>query len=413
MIQGFYWDVPVDEATKNGTWWDNLASKAPDWADAGITAVWVPPPSKGHVGIKDMGYGIYDHYDLGNYDQKDTRETRFGSREELENMLLAMHNKGIAVYADVVLNHIFTDDEDIEANPAVKGYVFDEAIHDGRQRVPYPTNEIRWVIPDAQPGDYYVKIKGYHLPFSEPKGERGYDILVRWTGTVPNDPELEWEFEPNNGEGQFTNFLGSGRAMRGHIESPQDIDEYKITLNATHDIEIQLTARRENLGNTGRPWSWDHASQTNGYYPVEIWHHGENLADTTLEARTRTGISHPEHTGNGEENYNWSYVDFHPVDERDWLGGFGNQDSIITNTKLFGNNLNTFSARVQTRLKDWGKWLAEEIGFDGFRLDFVRGIQPDFVADWINNLPPEGQTEVHRWRVLVGQSPFPSQEMGR
>ena len=31
--------------------------------------------------------------------------------------------------------------------------------------------------------------------------------------------------------------------------------------------------------------------------------------------------------------------------------------------------------------------MADEIEFDGFRLDFVRGFQIDFVADWINNLP--------------------------
>jgi alpha-amylase len=28
MMQAFYWNVPVDEVNKNGTWWTNLNGKA-------------------------------------------------------------------------------------------------------------------------------------------------------------------------------------------------------------------------------------------------------------------------------------------------------------------------------------------------------------------------------------------------
>jgi hypothetical protein len=66
----------------------------------------------------DSGYGIYDHYDLGNYDQKGTVETRYGSRAELEQMIGAMHDVGISVYSDVVLNHLYGGDENLEANPS-------------------------------------------------------------------------------------------------------------------------------------------------------------------------------------------------------------------------------------------------------------------------------------------------------
>jgi alpha-amylase len=33
------------------------------------------------------------------------------------------------------------------------------------------------------------------------------------------------------------------------------------------------------------------------------------------------------------------------------------------------------------------------VGFDGFRLDFVRGFQVDFIANWINNLPKTGNQQ--------------------
>lgn len=79
MLQTFYWDVPVDGSNKKGLWWNNLHEKADDFRDLGITSLWIPAPSKGNWGIYDMGYGVYDHYDLGNYDQKGSVETRFGS----------------------------------------------------------------------------------------------------------------------------------------------------------------------------------------------------------------------------------------------------------------------------------------------------------------------------------------------
>jgi len=395
MMQAFYWDVPVDEVNKNGTWWDNLASKSSAMKSAGITGIWVPSPAKGNFGIYDMGYGIWDHYDLGNYNQKGTTETRFGSRAELEAMITAMHQSPkIEVYADMVLNHIYTGDDDRESNPAVKQYVFDEAYRSGTQYQSYPTNEIVWTIPNAAPGDYYIQIKGYLLDWGASYTQRGYDVQIDWTG-VGGNGSPSWESEPNNGGGQFNNFPGSGQTVRGHIENASAVDEYKVTVSSTHDLEIRLIARFED---TSSGWEWAWGNQNNGYYPVAVWHNGSNLANTTLEAHTNTGINYVTHTGTGEANYSWTYSDFHPVDNSDWLG-YPGSDEIITNTKFFGNDLNTFSTTVQNRLKDWGYWMADEIGFDGFRLDFVRGFQESYVSDWVNNLPLLNGSQ----RFIVGE----------
>lgn len=393
MMQAFYWDVPVDDVNKNGTWWDNLSTKSDGMKAAGFTGLWIPAPSKGNFGIYDMGYGVFDHYDLGNYNQKGTIETRFGSRAELESMISTMHNKGIEVYADIILNHIYTGDSESENNPAVKNYVFAKAFRNGMQYQAYPTNEITWVIPDAAAGDYYVQISGYLLPWESVAGERGYDVSIDWTGAGPNGTPA-WESEPNNGNGQFNNFTGSGSAMQAHISSQSDIDEYKITLASPNDIVIRLVAKKE----TQNPFAWQWAAQENGYYPLAVWYNGNNLASSTLQARTNTGISYVKHTGPGEANYTWDYSHFHPADDNDWLG-FPGSDEIITNTKFFGNDVNTFNATVQSRLKDWGYWMADEIGFDGYRLDFVRGFQESFVADWINNLPKLND----RQRFVVGE----------
>ncbi|RMI09794.1 MAG: alpha-amylase, partial [Calditrichaeota bacterium] len=62
LFQGFYWDVPA-----GGIWWDTLAAKAGELADVGIDMIWFPPPFKGAGGDLDMGYGIYDHFDAGEF----------------------------------------------------------------------------------------------------------------------------------------------------------------------------------------------------------------------------------------------------------------------------------------------------------------------------------------------------------
>ena len=359
-----------------------MKNKAGDLKGAGFTGIWTPCPSKGNWGIIDNGYGIYDHYDLGDYNQKGTSETRFGSRAELEQMIEVMHQSPkIEVYSDVVLNHIYSNSENEEVNPAVKAYVFGEAHKE--QYKPYPANEIRWVIPNVTPGDYYVQIKGYGLPWTSSATERGYDVMIRWDGSSVDQSE-QWENEPNNGNGDFNIFPGSGKVLRAHIGSKNDIDEYKVTVSATHDLEITLAAKRE----TGNPIQWVGAGSMLGYYPASIWKDGVNLALTTLQARTNTHIDYPTHTGIGEANYAWRYDDFHPADANDWLGDYGS-DEIITNTKFFGNDLNTFSPTVTTRLENWGSWLMNTVGFDGFRLDFVRGFQESFVADWVTNLPKQ------------------------
>src|SRR5262249_36203199 len=92
MMQAFYWNVPVNEAGKNGYWYDTISSKIPALKTAGIKALWMPPPSKGNWGISDMGYGIFDHYDLGAYNQKGSTETRFGSKSELLSLLSTAHS---------------------------------------------------------------------------------------------------------------------------------------------------------------------------------------------------------------------------------------------------------------------------------------------------------------------------------
>lgn len=108
MLQGFYWNVPA--TTDDGGWWRHLEAMAPSLAQAGFGSVWIPPPYKGYRGTSDVGYGVYDRYDLGEFDQRGAVATRYGTRAELVTMIGAFHATGIQVYADVVMNHMMGAD---------------------------------------------------------------------------------------------------------------------------------------------------------------------------------------------------------------------------------------------------------------------------------------------------------------
>lgn len=105
-MQCFHWYLPND-----GSLWKNLTEQSVELSAAGFTALWLPPPYKGHVGGYDVGYGVYDMYDLGEFDQKGSVRTKYGTKEEFVTAIRAAQAAGLAVYADIVWNHRLGADE--------------------------------------------------------------------------------------------------------------------------------------------------------------------------------------------------------------------------------------------------------------------------------------------------------------
>jgi len=114
MFQWFHWYIPPD-----GNHWNHLKEEAAKLANAGITALWLPPVYKGNAGGYDVGYGVYDLFDLGEFDQKGSIRTKYGTKDELMAALKEAKQKGLSIYADVVFNHKMGGDqpEEVEAVP--------------------------------------------------------------------------------------------------------------------------------------------------------------------------------------------------------------------------------------------------------------------------------------------------------
>lgn len=99
MMQYFEWNLPND-----GTLWNKLKADAAHLHDIGITAVWIPPAYKADE-QQDEGYATYDLYDLGEFDQKNTVRTKYGTKAQLQSMIDELHKQQISVYLDTVMNH--------------------------------------------------------------------------------------------------------------------------------------------------------------------------------------------------------------------------------------------------------------------------------------------------------------------
>ena len=99
MVQGFEWYCPADH-----NHWNRLKRVIPSLADLGATSMWIPPAAKA-AWPKGNGYDIYDLYDLGEFEQKGSTATKWGTKKELVDMASTASAHGIRILFDAVLNH--------------------------------------------------------------------------------------------------------------------------------------------------------------------------------------------------------------------------------------------------------------------------------------------------------------------
>lgn len=104
IMQFFHW-------YHEGNLWKEFIEKAEDLQKLGFTAVWFPPAVKSAGGKEGRGYDVYDLYDLGEFDQRGTVPTRYGTKTEYIEAIDFAHACGLQVYADIVLNHRIGADE--------------------------------------------------------------------------------------------------------------------------------------------------------------------------------------------------------------------------------------------------------------------------------------------------------------
>src|SRR3954466_688702 len=97
FLQAFEWNVPADQGH-----WKRLLKALPGLKATGIDNIWIPPACKGSAGKEANGYDVYDLYDVGEFEQKGAKATKWGIKEDLVEMCEEAQKVGVGIYFDAV-----------------------------------------------------------------------------------------------------------------------------------------------------------------------------------------------------------------------------------------------------------------------------------------------------------------------
>ncbi|MBM7557751.1 alpha-amylase domain-containing protein [Halanaerobacter jeridensis] len=248
LLQGFYWEMAgypyLDKYPEEKNLWELLAKRAPKFKELGFTSIWIPPANKADS-VRDEGYAVYDLWDLGEFKQAGSVRTKYGTKEELETAVAALHEQNIKVYYDAVLNHrIGLGKQNVESTVLKSG----------------------------------KEIKSY-TSFPNLKGrEKYYSQAEKW----------DWNWKQFDGV-------------------DYDAEDGPISPQAFKDK------------------TWD-------------------------------------------DTYDKDY--------------------------LLGADVDYENKKVQHELKEWGAWLVNDIGFDGFRIDAVKHIDSNFIDQWLTHIQKNSEKDV-------------------
>ena len=196
MFQYFEWNLKSDASL-----WRELAGRAREIKNLGTTAVWLPPAYKSMQGKADTGYAPYDLYDLGEFDQKGTVATKYGTKDEFLAAVKAVQAAGMDAYCDIVLDHRMGGD-------ATEAVEVEQVANDDRNRATTGPYQIKAYSSYTFPGrgDTYSSFKwnqGHFVAF-------GYDDNhPDETGKIYRKTGLSFSGEVDHEYGNFDYLMGA------------------------------------------------------------------------------------------------------------------------------------------------------------------------------------------------------------
>ena len=309
---------------------NEIAARLPEIAEAGYTALWVPPPTKANGGMS-VGYDLNDPFDLGNSDLRGTWSTRYGTEADLHNLIAMCHRFGMRVYFDNVMNHRSYD---------IPGY--NEST---------PTD----VYPGMCPEDFHVRTTsdGFYRKWDN---VRSWDDewQVMFLGLSDLLDIAHENYYDDGGNGPYN-------ANFGPTEGGWHLKPYIVRYAYHKEDTWKLFDRMPYPGKTNDDYrQGDGALQnTDGDNGVNLYTGFENVSWNPDDPATAALIS---------ANAAW-------FDEHDARGG--------VSMKLIEDFPNFYKEQVDDYLNRAVRWLVDRTKVDGLRLDAVKHVPYDFYgASW-------------------------------
>ncbi len=311
-----------------GTSWNEIATRMPELAEAGYSALWLPPPFKGTSAF-DVGFGTFDRFDLGSKDQMGSVSTKYGTASDLIRMIETAHRFGIRVYFDNVM------------------------AHNGGPIPGQDENTSIYVQPGFVPEDFHLQVRADGSYHNWPGIDWGANDLFQIWNRNPFGIDIAQEdpntsFGANEGD-DFPKYTG--------IRHPNN-PEYYSDLDLPIDVVNSATGIHFNVYNFANKEPFEDVgvagvanSAGNGKFDfVDTNSNGQHDVGELSEPFTDTGI---DPTNPGRQTAAW---------------GFGDAKY---------NMGNPVSEDVNSMLFRAVRWFIDVAKVDGFRLDAVKHV-PDY-----------------------------------
>jgi hypothetical protein len=344
--------------------WAEIEARMPEIAAAGYGAIWLPPPTKGTEGTRDVGFALYDRFDIGDRFQRGTIATRYGSKDDLVRMSQAARRFGIRVYFDVIMNH--------NGNPNTienVGVDLDMVELDG------------W--PGLSPWDFHVMPA--FVPNGQCAGQNGCSFCAFQPGPVGYP---DWRVVGHDGSGVTLNdgFQVCIRQDNGELRvaSMTLLDALNESTRGSDDIAASAVMQRyldEGYTHIVRtPW-WDFGPDS--YYEINWTLLG--LFDLATE-------QYPNYTGGVQPWDGHNAVNGLPLPR---FVRHPNRPDLYPDGPPAPEDVREMQMR-------WIRWLMIETGASGFRLDAIKHVYPNFYSEdfpgdpiAFNKVIQDTYTEIH------------------
>ncbi len=195
--------------------WDEMYRRLPEVAEIGYDYMWIPPPTKGPTGQgtiwANVGYNLYDRFDIGDVPQRGSLGTRYGTRGSLENMVKKSHQLDIKVIPDIVMNHN-GNGPDYREYPGMTAEDF---------HVTYSQNYVNTLNYDRGPRmDQWGHNNGYGGTMWQELAQL-IDIRTEDDGDLGRIPDPTRFTGPKTHEGRYFDFVGSRPDYLRHPGRPE------------------------------------------------------------------------------------------------------------------------------------------------------------------------------------------------